>query len=67
MRPEEPVIQDHLGDAYWKVGRKFEARFQWQHALDMEPEDPELIESVKAKLKDGLPEEPEQKAAKAGD
>jgi tetratricopeptide (TPR) repeat protein len=31
--PGDPTINDHLGDALWKVGRKIEARFQWNHAL----------------------------------
>ena len=29
----DPVVNDHLGDVYWAVGRKTEARFQWQRAL----------------------------------
>ncbi len=32
LKPEDPTINDHLGDAYWRVGRKLEARFQWAHA-----------------------------------
>ena len=32
--PYDPVINDHLGDAYWKVGRKKEARYQWQRAIN---------------------------------
>ncbi len=52
-RPEDPVINDHLGDAYWQVGRKKEARFQWQHALSLNPE-PDVEESVREKLKNGL-------------
>ena len=28
MKPQDPVINDHLGDAYWRVGRKLEARYQ---------------------------------------
>ena len=67
LRPEEPIILDHLGDAYWRVGRRFEARFQWQHALDRKPEDAELVGIIEQKMKDGLPEEPAQKAAKASD
>ena len=30
-------VNDHLGDAYWRVGRQREARFQWTHALTFEP------------------------------
>ena len=32
------MINDHLGDGYWRVGRMREARFQWQRALTFEPE-----------------------------
>ena len=37
----DPIVNDHLGDAYWAVGRKNEARFQWRRALSFEPEDSE--------------------------
>jgi tetratricopeptide (TPR) repeat protein len=52
----DPVINDHLGDAYWRVGRKIEARFQWRHARDSKPE-PEDLENIQRKLADGLDEE----------
>ena len=29
----DPVVNNHLGDVYWAVGRKTEARFQWRRAL----------------------------------
>lgn len=29
----DPVINDHLGDVYWAVGRKIEAEFMWRRAL----------------------------------
>ena len=29
LMPVDPIINDHLGDAYW-AGRKREARFQWR-------------------------------------
>ncbi|MCB1437685.1 MAG: tetratricopeptide repeat protein [Rhodobiaceae bacterium] len=53
LKPEDPVVNDHLGDAYWRSGRRLEARFQWSHARDLDPE-PEDLEKIKAKLKDGL-------------
>ena len=31
--PGDPTINEHLGDALWKAGRKMDARFQWNHAL----------------------------------
>ena len=34
----DPVVNDHLGDVYWAVGRKTEARFQWRRALSFASE-----------------------------
>jgi hypothetical protein len=47
------VINDHLGDAYWAVGRQAEARFQWRRALNLGPEAAD-IPKIEAKLRDGL-------------
>lgn len=33
--PESPEIYDHLGDAYAKLGRKDDAKREWQRALDL--------------------------------
>lgn len=51
--PGDPIINDHLGDAYWQTGRRLEAGFQWQRALD-NTEDPDMIKKIEAKLIDGL-------------
>jgi len=53
MEPGDPDVNGHLGDAYWKVGRTTEARFQWQRVLSLEPDDKQKAEA-EAKLKDGL-------------
>mgnify|MGYP003899979003 CR=1 FL=1 len=29
----DPIVNDHLGDVYWSVGRFLEAEFQWKRAL----------------------------------
>ncbi len=67
LKPEDPTINDHLGDAYWRVGRRVEARYQWSQALELKPE-PHLVEKIKRKLKNGLPDEAKarvvQKAAR---
>ena len=55
LLPADPTIADHLGDAYWRVGRKLEAKFQWQHAKDNKPE-PEDLKLIEEKLKNGLPD-----------
>ena len=53
LRPNDATINDHLGDAYWKVGRKLEARFQWDKAKSMKL-DADHLESINQKLKHGL-------------
>jgi tetratricopeptide (TPR) repeat protein len=57
LKPDDPTINDHLGDAYWKTGRHLEARFQWTHARDLNPE-PEDLVKILEKLKSGLPDDP---------
>ena len=32
-QPSESIINEHLGDAYWAVGRRIEARYAWRNAL----------------------------------
>lgn len=52
----DPIINDHLGDAYWLVGRNNEARFQWNRALGSDPEE-ELEVIINEKLQGrSLPE-----------
>ncbi len=52
--PDDATINDHLGDAYWRVGRVIEARYQWQRALNFNPEE-EAAEAIRKKLESGLP------------
>ena len=54
LKPDDPVLNDHLGDAYWRAGRQLEATFQWAHARDMKP-DKDVLASVQKKLAEGLP------------
>ena len=51
--PSDPTINNHLGDALWKAGRKMEARFQWNHALAFSADGSEKAE-IEQKLKTGL-------------
>ena len=50
--PGQPEIQEHLGDALYRSGRRYEARFAWNAAL-VTAED-EIAARVKAKLVSGL-------------
>lgn len=66
LKPYNSVINDHLGDAYWKVGRRLEAKYMWQRAVDyipdnkangMDADDDEQAQAAKRaaeKLKTGL-------------
>ena len=54
LTPDDPVINDHLGDAYWRVGREREARFQWERALTFEPTEADVAQ-IEQKLRSGLP------------
>jgi len=38
MLPHDSVTNDHLGDVYWAMNRKTEAIYQWERALDLNPE-----------------------------
>lgn len=52
----DPLVNDHLGDIYWKVGRQREAEIQWQRALSLEPTDTGDVDPdrIRAKLDRGL-------------
>ncbi len=58
LMPVDPVVNDHLGDVYWAVGRLREAEFQWRRALSfVDPGDTEAEadpERIRRKLEIGL-------------
>lgn len=41
-RAKDPVIYEHLGDVYEKLGDKERAREKWQRALELDPENEEI-------------------------
>jgi tetratricopeptide (TPR) repeat protein len=53
----DATVNDHLGDIYWRLGRKIEARYQWERALTYKPDESE-IKKINAKLAAGLPDMP---------
>ncbi|MCX7357821.1 MAG: tetratricopeptide repeat protein [Alphaproteobacteria bacterium] len=55
LEPADATLNEHLGDAYWRMDRRIEARFQWQRALTFSPDNPDAI---RAKVENGLPAEP---------
>ena len=49
----DPEINNHLGDAYWMVGRKDEAVFQWKRVLTLKPDD-KIKADAEKKLASGV-------------
>lgn len=60
LEPGNALINEHLGDAYFRKGRKIEATFQWKHAIVLKEDIEEVdIEKAKTKINEGMPyEEP---------
>lgn len=54
LEPADAEINAHLGDAYWRTGRRVEARFQWSKVLSTMKPDAALKAELEARLKDGL-------------
>ena len=48
----DPEINNHLGDAYWRVGRRIEAEYQWKRVLTLAP-DAKIKADVDEKLASG--------------
>jgi tetratricopeptide (TPR) repeat protein len=53
--PGETTINEHLGDAYWAAGRKYEARYAWRAALVYAEADDAV--RLRAKIDGGLTQE----------
>lgn len=53
LLPVDSILNDHLGDVYWAVGREREARFQWNRALSFGPDEKDA-ERIRRKLQIGL-------------
>ncbi|MGB1539472.1 MAG: tetratricopeptide repeat protein [Rickettsiales bacterium] len=54
IMPTDPTVNEHLGDVYWRLGRRNEARFQWQRSIIFGAEEGQAQE-LKEKLAEGLP------------
>ncbi|MGZ3215515.1 tetratricopeptide repeat protein [Paracoccus sp. T5] len=52
----DPLVNDHLGDIYWMVGRTREAEIQWRRALSLQPGQSGEVDPdrIRAKLDRGL-------------
>lgn len=55
--PYNAVINSHLGDLYWQLGRRKEALYQWKKArdyFDKENSDEITMDEINKKIEDGL-------------
>lgn len=67
LLPYDATINDHLGDAYWRVGRKLEAQFQWRRAMNYSEEnEADLKKEIELKLVSGLPDISNEKRTMTG-
>ena len=53
LESTDPIVNDHLGDVLWMLGRKREAKFQWKKSLAFKPE-PVDKKNTQDKLEFGL-------------
>ena len=54
LMPEDPIVNDHYGDILWMLDRKIQARYFWNHVIEMEKTEVEMIENINKKLIEGL-------------
>ena len=54
--PDDPTVNEHLGDVLWSVGRKFEARYAWRAAklIVDEKEDGKARSRLSRKIETGM-------------
>jgi len=53
LEAADPDVNNHLGDAYWRAGRRVEAQFQWRRVLTLSPT-AKLRAEAEDKLQRGL-------------
>lgn len=54
LEPSDPEITGHLGDVYWVLDRRDEARFKWRLALSLSDDEAEQ-KMLSDRLENGLP------------
>jgi tetratricopeptide (TPR) repeat protein len=47
IKPEDPVVKEHLGDTYQALGKTREALQAWQKALALDSQNPALAEKIR--------------------
>ena len=65
LEPSDPEITGHLGDVYWVLGRRDEARYKWKLALSLSTDEEEQA-MLRDRLASGLAPEDIPKQTSAG-
>ena len=53
LMPDDPIVNDHYGDVLWQLDRKLQAKYFWEHVLELEDTDEEMKKDIENKLIDG--------------
>ena len=56
LMPDDPIVNDHYGDILWKLGRKLQAKYFWENALNFETTKNDLKKNILKKLLKGFKE-----------
>ena len=54
LLPDDPIANDHYGDALWKLNRKIQAKYFWESALKSDETDQETKNKIQLKILKGL-------------
>ena len=53
LMPDDPIVNDHYGDVLWQLDRKLQAKYFWEHVLELEDTEDEMKKDIENKLIDG--------------
>ena len=53
LMPDDPIVNDHYGDVLWRLDRKLQAKYFWEHVLELEDTEEEMKKDIENKLIDG--------------
>ncbi|MDC1485894.1 tetratricopeptide repeat protein, partial [Pelagibacteraceae bacterium] len=53
LMPNDPIVNDHYGDALWKLGRKLQANYFWKNVLTLENTEDKMKNDINLKLLNG--------------
>ena len=54
LMPFDPIVNDHYGDALWKLGRRIQARYYWNNTLKLDDVEDEMKKNILKKIIKGV-------------